>query len=192
MTTRRPTTDDDDDSATDDDDIADDDDLGDDDDSASSGPSVVTLGTCTGTVYTWTDNPVSQPELNIIGMYESTGGHGNPAGTTTVDVQRDGPMVLVLSSYEPVVWDLTVGPSTTITEIVLNGYNVSTVVGAPVGTVITDLTTPGSYWVACGYAWPSSSGGCDTPGLVSAAQAYTGLTLSSWSGCYHGTAWTLN
>jgi hypothetical protein len=53
---------------------------------------------------------------------------------------------------------------------------------------LTDRTGGGNYTVASAYVWPSSN----VNTLVSGVQSLTSLTLGSFSGCYHGTAWTLN
>jgi len=179
----------------DDDDSSDDDNSSDDDDDGSStvAPPMSASGSCTGQIWTWAANPVIAPELNVIGMYESDGGHGAPAGTTIVEVNRAGPMVLVLSSYEPVDWVLNLGPGANITQVILNGYHPSTVSGLASGTTVEHRTGPGNYLSACAYDWPGTSGtGCSTPTLVSQLQSLTGLQLNSLQGCYHGTSWTLN
>lgn len=146
-------------------------------------------GTCSGTVYQWADSSPGQPELQIVSVYEADGGHGGPPGNITVDIDRPGNVVLVLSSYEPVDWTVNEQPGTVIDEVILNGYHDQRLVGGASGASVSTYTYDGTgtYLAACGYAWPSSSGGCDTPGLVSRAESLTGLNLSAFVGCYHGT-----
>ncbi len=55
-----------------------------------------------------------------------------------------------------------------------------------------DRSGVANYYTACGYEWPSGTGGCDTPGLVTGAQNETGMVLDSFTGCYHGTDFELN
>ncbi len=150
-------------------------------------------GSCTGTLYTWADPAPSQPELHIVSVYEANGGHGGPAGTITVDIDRPGNVVLVLSSYEPVDWTVVEQPGTTIDEVIFNGYYTQTLVGGASGATVTDYTLAGSgrYITACGYAWPSSTGGCDTPGLVTGVETLTGLDLAGFAGCYHSTGFVV-
>jgi hypothetical protein len=154
------------------------------------GPVVVT-GTCTYPVTSWTDPEPTRPELNLVAMYESDLGHGAGPGTTTVDVRRAGEMVLVLSSYEPVHWVVTASTATDLLEVVLNGYHAQSA-SVPSGVKVTErsIATTGSWW-HCGYQWPASTGGCDERRLVAEAERYSGLALSSFQGCYHGTAWVL-
>ena len=136
---------------------------------------------CSGTV-----------ELNVIGVYEATtGGHGGPPGKITVDIQRTQAMVLVLSSYEPVDWTVNAVSGAQIQEVILNGYHPQTVSGLVFGIPVTTRSGPGNYLSACGYAWPSSTGGCNTPLLVSNAESLTQLQLTSFIGCYQANSFSL-
>jgi hypothetical protein len=130
----------------------------------------------------------TEPELHLIGVYEPD----RAVGTIDVAVDRPGSeVVLVLSSYEPVDWVLSVTPTTNLKEVVLNGYNTHTVAGMPKGTVLTRRDGIGLYWDACGYELPSSGGGCDTEDIVAGAEAYTGLPLNSFTGCYVASSFSL-
>ena len=151
-------------------------------------------GGCTDTVHQWSDSSPSQPELHIVSVYEADGGHGGPPGNITVDIDRPGNVVLVLSSYEPVDWTVREQAGTTIDEVILNGYHTQRLVSGAASATVLDRSyeSSGTYWTACGYAWPSSSGGCDTPGLVSAAELHSGLDLAGFVGCYHGTSFSVN
>ena len=143
-------------------------------------------GTCSGVLSTYDSGTATSPELHIVGVYEP-----NRRGTSiTVNVDRAAPVKLVLSSYEPTTWIVNPAAGTTITDIVLNGYNASTVTGAGSATV-TDLTLPSRYWSACAYGWPSTTGGCDTPGLVAGAEAWAGVPLKGFVGCYAGSAFDI-
>jgi len=127
-------------------------------------------------------------ELNIVGVYEpSPGGQGQ----IVVNIQRTEPMILVLSSYEPVNWLVQAIGSAQIQEVILNGYNAHTVSGLVPGTPVTNRTGGPNYLSACAYVWPSSTGGCDTPGLVSGAEALTQLQLTSFISCYQANAFTI-
>jgi hypothetical protein len=143
-------------------------------------------GVCSGALSTYDSGVGTSPELHIVGVYEP-----NPRGTSiTVNVDRAAPVKLVLSSYEPTTWIVNPAAGTTITDIVVNGYNASSVTGAG-GATVTNRTTPGSYWSACAYGWPSTTGGCDTPGLVSAAEAWAGVATKGFVGCYAGSTFDI-
>ena len=76
--------------------------------------------------------------------------------------------------------------SRVVLEVIVNGYHGQTV-SAPARVVVSDRIGLDNYFSACGYAWPSDDEGCDTPGLVAGAEAFTGLTLAAFNGCYRAT-----
>jgi hypothetical protein len=130
------------------------------------------------------------PELHIFGVYEtnshpSTGHHST--GTGTVHVDRKGPIVIALSSYEPADWTVTVGPDTVLERVILNGYYDQHVV-VPVDVPIDIYDGAGGWLGAGGYAW----GGSDTPALVTAIEAAAKQKMTSFHGCYHATLFVLN
>ena len=140
-------------------------------------------------LYTWADPNPTDPELNIIGAYESDGGHGNPPGVTNVRIERQTRMTLVLSSYETVDWQITAASDAVIDEIILAGYN-SHIYSAPSGVPVTDLSGTMTLG-ACGYSLPYNGGSCDTNVYIALTEARTGLSMSSFTGCYHMTDVTL-
>lgn len=124
----------------------------------------------------------------MIGLYEAFCRHGssNPA---TVHVTRTGaPIVLVLSSYEPVNWVIDAAAGARVERVILNGFNHHTVTG--VTAPVDDYSGVGRYLVACAYRWPSDTGGCDTPGLVSRL-AMMGHTVTHFHACYTGNDFTI-
>ncbi|MDC0723140.1 hypothetical protein [Nannocystis bainbridge] len=48
------------------------------------------------------------------------------------------------------------------------------------------------FFAACGYFWPENDSGCDTPGLVAGAEAATGLSLTTFAGCYEASSFSLD
>lgn len=146
-------------------------------------------------VSTYNKPSPTSPELLLIGVYETRSDHSfnyHPQGTATVNVvnQGAGPLTLVLSSYEPTLWNLNIGTGANVSEIILNGYHNQQISGAS-GITVTNKSGLGNYFSACSYAWPSSTGGCDTPGLISGVEAYTGLSLTSFAGVYRATNFTV-
>ena len=132
-------------------------------------------------------DPMPQPEeLHIVGVYQAT----NNAITVTIN-RTNIPLTVVLSSYEPVKFTLVLAPGVLLEHVILNGYNPHTLEGE--GTaMVTDLSDNFDYLAACAYVWPESDGGCDTPTLVSGAEALTGLDLTTFVGCYEGISFTLD
>ena len=137
--------------------------------------------------------PVCGPELHILGVYETHSNHGggnHPSGEATVHVEREGAMVLALSSYEPVHWSVTAAPGAVIEKVILNGYHAQTA-DVPPGVPV-ETHDEGQMLAACAYEWPGDDQGCDTQGLVSALEGLTGRTLTSFHGCYDADAFVLN
>ncbi|HEU4404832.1 MAG TPA: hypothetical protein VFS43_06030 [Polyangiaceae bacterium] len=134
-----------------------------------------------------------QPELFVLSVYETRSDHGfgyHPTGEASVTDTRTTPHVLVLSSYEPTHWTINADAAGGLTQIILNGYHDQTVT-APPGVLVSEhsgFNDEGpEYFSACGYAWPNNDGGCDTPGLVSGVESFSGLSLSAFAGCYVAT-----
>jgi hypothetical protein len=127
---------------------------------------------------------LERPELHVLGVYQSV------AGEIAVELDRRGPAVLVLSSYEPVNWVVTASAGACLQRVILNGYNDQTA-EVPDGVEVDEFTGYG-YLAACAFEWPNDDGGCDTPGLVDGAEAETDLVLTSFGGCYESSGFTLS
>jgi len=137
--------------------------------------------------------PIS-PEIHLLGVYETHSGHSfdyHPPGAAQVTILGNSnvPVHLVLSSYEPVNWTLA-GPSVSkIASVLINSYYPGTVSGISAAKVInrTGVNSLGAY----GYAWPSSSGGSNTPLLVNKVQTLLGAPISTFSGAYSASKFTV-
>lgn len=133
-------------------------------------------------------------ELHILGVYETHGDHSgadnHPPGAATVHVARQGSQVLALSSYEPVHWTVTADPGAVIEKVIINGYHAQTA-DVPAGVPVEIHAESGTLGVY-GYAWPSSEGGSDTQGLVSALEQLAGRQMTSFHGCYQATSFVLH
>ena len=81
----------------------------------------------------------AERELHAIGIYEGVEKTGNEihGGRATVTVNRPGKMVtLVLTSYEPVTWEVKLAGDTKVEEVILGGYGPQAVKGVPENFVI--------------------------------------------------------
>lgn len=132
-------------------------------------------------------------ELHVVGVYEARSDHsGNhhPTGTVGVSVERTNqPMVLALSSYEPVQWQLKLAPGAKVEKIILNGYHDQSVIGAD-GIPIEEYSYEGTgkSFSDFPYRWK----GDRTQGvMVAQLEALTGQNMTSFQGCYRGTQFTL-
>lgn len=154
-------------------------------------PPPIPNGTCNegqGPLTTFVEPMPQVSELHIVAMYQATG------DAVTVTVTRAlVPLTLVLSSYEPVAFTLVLAPGVQLEHVILNGYNKHTVQGQG-AAMVTDISANfgDPSWVACGYFWPMNDGGCDTPENVASAELLTGLTLTTFAGCYEGVSFTLD
>lgn len=126
-------------------------------------------------------------ELHVIGMYQPSA----PGGTVSVHVERQGDIVLALATYSAASFQVTAGPGASISRIVLSSYEPSSVsapAGVPVDSHVFEVN---GSWLDTGYAWPNAPGGTDTQALVEAVESITGRELTSFGGCYAGSAFTL-
>ena len=133
------------------------------------------------------------PELRILGIYESRSDHSfgsHPTGEATVNVSRQGPTILVLSSYEPTHWTVNVVSGALVERVILNGYYDQTAT-VPAGVPIENHS-PYQRWLGSyGYAWPDNTGGGSTANLIFRAEELTGQCLASFHGCYRATRFGL-
>jgi len=127
-------------------------------------------------------------ELHVLGQYTA------PDNATTVQVRRTGtPLVLVLSTYDRTDWRLEIADGVILQQVILSGYTASRLLDPPDGVEVINRSGQGQgAFAACGYRWPDDDQGCDTPGLVANAEATTGLTLTSFQGCYTGAGYLLD
>ncbi len=127
-------------------------------------------------------------ELHVVSFYSGTGSDGGPShaneqGQAAVIVNRPGKHVtLFLSSYEPVLWNVTAQPGTIIDRVILGGFYPQAVVG--IGPQIAvECAYPGgncypTLWA--GYAVDSIEFYRAVPRL----HALSGLEIASFHGGY--------
>jgi hypothetical protein len=128
-------------------------------------------------------------QLHVIGIYEAAqSAGGRAAGNVDIRVTRPGSSVLLLSSYEPVHWNILVGPDSFVERVILSGFYAQSVT-APEGTKIDSyVIDEDGNWLGYGFTWPSY----DSFDLVDKAQALTGLDLTSFRGCYYGASFDID
>jgi len=89
-------------------------------------------------------NNVGQPEMHFVGVYEGLLPKNkkrqfrqHPEGLVEVSVEyAGGPIILVLSSYEPVLWKLKVSKTADIRRLILAGHHKQRLEGLPKSVVI--------------------------------------------------------
>ncbi|HAN74013.1 MAG TPA: hypothetical protein DCQ63_06780 [Planktothrix sp. UBA8402] len=126
-------------------------------------------------------------ELHLIGVYEANPNHNGNAhasGTVSVNINRQNqPIILALSSYEPITWKLNIKPGVIIEKIILNGYYDQNIIGVS-GIPIQEYSQEGTHQTLGNfpYQWNSVSST-----LINQLQQQTGLKITSFQGCYRGT-----
>ena len=156
-------------------------------------------------------------ELHLIGVYEANAEHGKvnlsksalapskrsegkpaPTGgssTNRIEIKverRNKPIILALSAYEPVNWNVTLEPGAVIEKIIVNGYNnqtVSGVSGIPIEEHSYEKT--GEYIGDFIYKWGATPESTNTPSLVTKLEEINRTKLTSFQGCYRGTNFSI-
>ena len=141
----------------------------------------------TSSNYVNTDLPEADAELHVVAVYE---GIPDPAflnyrrGRVRVTVHpRPHPVVLALSAYEPIEWDIEVEPGAVLRRIVVQGYEAPILEGVPDGVDVQQV--PGCDH---SYGWEVQhlSSDSDYRDLIADLRNLTGLTETSFQGCYTG------
>lgn len=122
-------------------------------------------------------------QIEAVGVYESKyGSHGigKPSipGVVTVALQRSPkPIVLVLSSYEPVTWRISGARLANLKAVLLSGYSSSTVTGSE-----------GVQVIEMGRHYAYEQGGSGFGALQREVIKRTGKGIETFQGKYSGTA----
>lgn len=125
-------------------------------------------------------------DVRAVGVYEAEdGSHGvgkeRKAGTVRVFVSRSArPIVLVLTSYEPVNWSLHLQNGAKVSNVLLSSYHSSQVFGA--GDARID---------SIGTQYAYKRGSSDFDALDAQVQRFTGKRIGSFQGAYSGTSFSL-
>ncbi|MFM9267477.1 hypothetical protein [Tychonema sp. BBK16] len=138
-------------------------------------------------------------ELHLIAAYEATSpqDNGNPSkNTIEIKIQRTNkPIILALSAYAPINWNVTIAPGTVIEKIIISGYEKQTVSGLseiPIEEYSYKGTgkslTEGNFM----YEWDSTIDSTNSPSIVTKLEQITQTKLTSFQGCYRGTSFMIN
>lgn len=146
------------------------------------------IRTCeTGSTWLYRTENAPETALHIAGLYETHSDHGygnHPMGDADVHFALPGDNVLALSSYEPVHWHIDVAPGAGLTKVIAFGHH-EQIVSAPPGVEVEIHTyePAGDPLWAIGFDLsPGSSND-----LITKAELVTGLTMTSFDGCYRAT-----
>ncbi|MBK6685735.1 MAG: choice-of-anchor D domain-containing protein [Deltaproteobacteria bacterium] len=176
---------------------------------------------CGGTT-TFLSDARGLPELVVLGVYDSgsvsswtwgTDAQGNPIevpvgpgqnGSILVEINRPGPVALVLSSYEPTDWTIRVAAGSQLASVSLYGMHLQTLTGLD-PAVPVDMHTictggdggncpgfTGDNFPIAPYQWPYDTGGGDTQGFIDFVEARFCLPLKIFAGGYLARRFTVN
>ncbi|MGK7923432.1 MAG: hypothetical protein AB4080_25880 [Trichodesmium sp.] len=142
------------------------------------------------------NTPKTNKELHLVGVYEARSDHQagyHPTGTVNIHIERQNqPIILALSAYEPVDWNVTLGTEVKLEKIIINGYHnqkVSGVSNIPIEEFSYKGT--GNYLGKFAYKWNKFSPNAETISLVTKLEQLTDTNLTSFQGCYRGTNFTI-
>lgn len=160
--------------------------------------STVTVDTIESGGYTasyYNNASYTSPEIHVIGIYEAytnTSPRNHATGTAVVNINGSSnvPVDLVLSAYEPTQWVLQGAGVQYINSVLINGYYSGSVSGID-GSHVIDKTGVGQWLWTYAYAWPSATGGSNTEALVSQVESIYGASISTFSGAYGATQFTV-
>lgn len=135
-------------------------------------------------------------ELHLIGVYEANAEHGNRnLSKSAIEIKverRNKPIILALSAYEPVQWNISAEPGSAIEKIIVNGYHnqtVSGVSGIPIEEHSYEET--GNHIGDFIYKWGATAESTNTSSLVTKLEQINRTSLTSFQGCYRGTSFTI-
>lgn len=122
--------------------------------------------------------------MEAVGVYQGSaptaGARGHKTGHVEVRVRRGKPIILVLSSYEPVRWKVVQEPGAKVVSVLLSGYYQSEVVGAGNARVVNT-----------GSSYSYEAGSSNQAALYRQTALYTGKTIDSFQGKYEGSVFTV-
>jgi hypothetical protein len=140
--------------------------------------------------------------VSLFGVYEGAPGPGERerrAGEhrpmrVQVETRDDfGPEVLILSSYEPVIWDVSAVAANDLRGVIVYGYYRSELAGAPAALPVRHVAfrraddreaTPDGAPAACGEPLSVHEGGLELEALDAQATDAVGLPIAHFAGAY--------
>jgi beta-lactamase regulating signal transducer with metallopeptidase domain len=122
-------------------------------------------------------------EVHAVGVYEGATETGNQIHGPRADIELDRPgkeVTLVLTSYEPITWRLSVGEETNLTKVILGGNKLQAVEGITTDVEIVQPEAERSQRLPV----VRSSETAEFRYFVEQVRAITGRELSSFHGIY--------
>ena len=129
------------------------------------------------------------PEVHAVGVYEGMlpGGvaraaRTHPVGSVSVEVRDTGrPIVLILSAYQPVKWNVRVAPGAKLEKVLLGGYYAQEAAGLPPGVPV-EVSTHATG--SAGFFYAYRRGGESYPEFRRAVRERASLPVSTFQARY--------
>lgn len=167
-------------------------------------PSLPEASDCGGDASNYTrpraDIPSQQSfELHVVSVYEGEvaagalrGEDGDAVGSVRVVVHpTTKPVVLALSSYDPVRWELSLEPGARVAHVLTQGYYDQEVIGLPSGVSLTQIDRDEVCSYAYGWETRHNRGGSSYSTAIASIRERTGLVERSFQGCYQGSGFVV-
>ncbi|WP_029147038.1 PQQ-binding-like beta-propeller repeat protein [Methylophilus sp. 5] len=116
----------------------------------------------------------SNARVEAVGVYEAK--DRSSSGVNVMIKKSDQPIVLMLSAYEPVRWNLTKEPGANLVAVIASGYHLPEVTGAGAAKTVIKRGEYAYQQNGAGYA-----------ALNNEAMLWTGKPISKFQGIYGGT-----
>ena len=137
-------------------------------------------------------------ELHLIAAYEATSpqDNGNPSkNTIEVKIQRKNkPIILALSAYTPINWNVTIEPGAVVEKIIIDGYEKQNISGVT-GISIEEHSYKGTGKSLSNgnflYQWDATTDSSNSSSIVTKLEQISHTSLSSFQGCYRGTSFVI-
>ena len=137
-------------------------------------------------------------EIHVVGVYEGEteeqvhrSNRNRQRNTIKVNAPRSGnPIVLVLSAYSPVHWDVQLRKGSNVERVILSGYHAQVVSGLNPGTPLFDIQRSKQRSIRLPYAYKKDSRNYHM--LNTKLKELTGKDIKQFYGNYRGNEYTLN
>lgn len=122
----------------------------------------------------------TEPEVHVVGMYEPATGpdHKNLPAKVRVSY-NGGPVILVLTSYHSVVWELEIGKDVMLETVVVSGYERQDIKGLPDTVPVLNSSRDGR-----GSFYSYSKTGDGYGSMLKGVLQQTGYEVTTFQGAY--------
>lgn len=134
-----------------------------------------------------------EPEMHVIGVYGSKVGFAN-RGPVDVEVSSKTPVVIVLTSYFPVDWNVKLTEGTRLAKVIVSGYYPQEIAGVPAGVTVINRSyyPPDGSRRRDGWFFSYKYNSVDWRDMVRRLNDMTGLRVASFQSAYEGESFVVD